>query len=120
LGSDNSKGVPLDFEDEIIDYLKAHGNTRESDLTEFATHNLQLTSKTVHEKLNKTVREGWISRIIHTKLKTPAIYVTLKESVLYDLMELWTKSLNPQKKDKKTLREKARKILEARATPRTH
>jgi hypothetical protein len=105
----------LGFEDEIIEYLYVHGNTKESDLIEFGSRSLHLSSKAAKEKLDKMAKEGWIGHIIHSKLKSPALYVTFKEPLLYDLEKAWTRSLNPQKVNKKALREEAQKILEEAA-----
>lgn len=103
----------MNLEDEIANYLNVHGNTKKDDLIEFGTHNLHLSSEVVKEGLDKMMKEGWIWHIIHTKLKAPAIYVALKEPALLNLQ--WTKSLNPQKKDKKALREDVRRILDEAA-----
>ena len=111
----NSHPRALGFEDEIVNYLNGHGNTKESDLIEFGTYNLHLSSKVVKEGLDRMIREGWIEHIMHTKLKTPAVYVHLKETGLHILQQQWTEMLKPQKRDKKTLREEARRILEEAA-----
>lgn len=102
----------LGFEDEIINYLNLHGNTKESDLIEFCTFNLHVTTKAAKKKLDKMIKDGWLGNIIHTELKTPAVYVTFKEPALYDLNQLWTRSLNPKKSDKEELRLQALRILE--------
>jgi DNA-binding PadR family transcriptional regulator len=105
----------LRFEDEIINYLNGHGNTKESDLIEFGTYSLHLSSKVVMEGLDRMMKEGWIEHIMHTKLKTPAVYVRLKEPGLYALKQEWTELLKPEKRDKKTLHEEAQRILEEAA-----
>ena len=102
----------LGFEDEIINYLNAHGNTKESDLIEFCTYSLHLTSKVAKRKLDRMIKDGWLGNVIHSKLKTPAVYITFKEPASYDLDQMWTKSLNPKKLDKEELRQQAGRILE--------
>lgn len=105
----------LRFEDEILNYLNVHGSTKESDLLEFGTYSLHLSSKVVKEGLDRMMKEGWIEHIMHTELKTPAVYVGLKEPGLYALRQEWTELLEPEKRDKKALHEEAQKILEEAA-----
>lgn len=108
----------MDFDDEIINYLTLHGEKKESDLIEFCTKNLHLSSKVAKERLDRLIKKGWIKRIIHPKLGTPVVYVAFKEPDLNDLMQfahalLGTNPLNPEGKDQEALHEETRaKILE--------
>jgi len=99
-----------------MSYLYTYGNTKESDLLFYGTRTLDQSSKIMRSTLDRMALEGKIDRLIHNKLGPKAVYFTVGYDLPNEtLVHLETEILGMRDKNKKALREEARKILEEAA-----
>lgn len=81
----------MDIEKEIVSYLSAYGNTRESDLISYGVHSFHSSPIKVKKIIDRMAVKGKIYRIVHNKLKPAEVYITLDEllypEIMRDLLE---------------------------------
>lgn len=102
----------MELEEQIIDYLAIHGNTRKDDLMEFGTQRLRLSSEVVNQALEKMMKERRIGKVVHKRLKTRAVYVFLRDPILRDLQQILANSSDPNENDEKASSEETHRIVE--------
>jgi hypothetical protein len=66
-------------EGKILSYLETYGDTRESDLINYAVQNFSKPPEVVKRVIDRLAVKGRIHRVVHNKLKPPEVYVTLEE-----------------------------------------
>jgi len=69
----------LNIETEIVAYLAAYGNTKETDIISFGMQKLHRDPKEIKKIVNRMAVKGRIHRIVHNKLKPPEVYISLYE-----------------------------------------
>lgn len=101
----------MSIEFEIMSYLYTYGNTRESDLVEYGTRNLDQSSKAMKGILDKMTAEGKILRLIHNKLGPKAVYLTLGDLPTETLVDLEIERVGIRDRDKRSRKEIHEDIL---------
>lgn len=69
-------------EEEIFSYLLEYGNTRKTDIISYLKrigYSLEKSKKTIKQLITKNK----IQYVFHNKLKTPEVYITLKEPLTW-------------------------------------
>jgi hypothetical protein len=73
----------------ILSYLYTHGNTREDDLTAYASRTLNKSANNVRKILDRMAKEDKIKRIVHKKLEPQVVYFAEGDIISLDF-DLWT------------------------------
>ena len=69
----------MSAERKILSYLETYGNTRETDLTNYAVQNFHKPPEKVKKVIDRLAIKGKVHRVVHNKLKPPEVYITLEE-----------------------------------------
>jgi hypothetical protein len=69
----------MSAERKILSYLEAYGNTRETDLINYAVQNFHKPHEKVKKVVDRLAIRGKVHRVVHNKLKPPEVYITLEE-----------------------------------------
>ncbi len=69
----------MDVEEEIRSYLYEYGNTKESDIISYGKQEFSYSQRGMKKVLGRMERDGKIYRVVHAKLKPPAVYLSLGE-----------------------------------------
>ncbi|MGA2309540.1 MAG: hypothetical protein ABSG57_08335 [Candidatus Bathyarchaeia archaeon] len=79
----------MEVEQAVLDYLSEFGNTRESDLLKYIQkHFKRAYSESGSKKvLDRLTEEGKVFRVVHTKLRPPGVYFSLKEQISPELLK---------------------------------
>lgn len=79
----------MDVEQAVLAYLTEFGNTRESDLLKYIQkHTQRAYSESGSKKvLERMTAEGKVFRVVHTKLRPPGVYLSLKEQISPELLK---------------------------------
>ena len=72
----------MSAERRILSYLEAYGNTRETDLIDYAVQNFHKPPEKVKKVIDRLAIKGKVHRVVHNKLKPPEVYITLEEPLL--------------------------------------
>ena len=67
----------MEIDEIIINYLHEYGNTREADLIEYLERKCEISDRQIKRTLERMEKKGDIFRVIHEKLKPPAVYFSL-------------------------------------------
>ncbi len=65
----------LDIERKILSYLRKYGNTKESDLLDYATAKLGCRREEIKKGLDRLRVKGKIQYIVHSSLEPPQAYI---------------------------------------------
>jgi hypothetical protein len=76
----------VNIEKEIVSYLSAYGNTKESDLIGYGVQNFHRSPIKMKKIVDRMVIKGKIYRIVHNKLKPPEVYISLEELLYPEIM----------------------------------
>jgi hypothetical protein len=71
----------VDAEQSALDYLSEFGNTRESDLLHHIQSQFKYSPRGSKKLVSRLENQQKIHRVVHSKLKPPAVYLSLKDYV---------------------------------------
>jgi predicted transcriptional regulator len=71
----------MDVEEEILEYLFEYGNTKETDLIRYLQEECRVSDRHIKKVIAKMKKDGKVHRVIHNKLKPPAVYLSLHEHI---------------------------------------
>ena len=101
----------MDVEKEVVSYLHEYGNTKESDIINYGVEEFNYSSKRMKKVIKRMVIKGKIHFIVHSKLETPAVYVSLREPLPPEVAKILIEAFIQVK----AAEEDAQKILEEAA-----
>jgi hypothetical protein len=106
----------VDTEKKILSYLQKYGNTKESDLLDFATAKLDCSPEDIKKALNCLIVKGKIHHIVHNKLEPPQAYISLVEPWLPESMGDFMEAGVPEDltKEAEAILQEAAKLAEKR------
>jgi hypothetical protein len=106
----------VDAEKKILSYLQKYGNTKESDLLDFATAKLGCCPEDMKKALNRLMVKGKIHHIVHNRLEPPQAYVSLVEQWLPESMVDFMEAGVPEDltKEAEAILQEAAKLAEKR------
>jgi hypothetical protein len=102
----------MNVEKEIVSYLYEYGNTRESDIINYGVKKFDYSSEEMKKVIKRMVIKRKIHYIVHSKLKPPAVYVSLKELLPPEITEIFLEAFIQMKAGE----EDVQKILEEAAS----
>lgn len=82
----NSMNDEVDIGTGIQDYLYEYGDTREQDLINYGKYELG-SERGVKKALLRLEKHKRIFRIVHTKLRPPAVYYSIREYIPKDVLK---------------------------------
>lgn len=101
----------MNVQEEIVSYLYEYGNTKETDILNYYTQNYSLSKERIKKAIKRMVVKGRIYYVVHTRLKPPEVYISLKEPMPPEI----SKILIEASMKMKTAKEDSQKILEEAA-----
>jgi len=113
--SDHNGNENMSVEHSILVYLATYGNTRESDLIDYGSRNLDQSSGSMKTTIDRMIVEGKIFRILHKKLRKPVAYLASKSLPTEVMLQAEAESMGIKKKDVNEVVGKALRILEEAA-----
>lgn len=78
----------MDIEKEVTSYLLENGDTRESDITKWGCQKFDYSPKGMKKAIARMIKSGKIHRIVHSQLKPPGVYLSIREHKKIDYSEL--------------------------------
>ncbi len=102
----------MDLEEEIVSYLHQYGNTKENDVINYGIQKFSCSSEAMKKVIRRMVIKGKAHYVVHSKLKPPEVYISLKEPLPPETAKILLEAFIQMKATK----ESAQKILEEAAT----
>ncbi len=102
----------MDIEKEIVSYLHKYGNTKENDIINYGIQKFNYSSERMKKVIRRMVIKGKVHYVVHSKLKPPEVYISLKEPLPPEIAKILLEAFIQMKATK----EDAQKILEEAAT----
>lgn len=88
----------MEVNEAIANYLFEYGNTKRADLVSYIKEQFGYSDKQIRKILHKLETQGKIFRVVHDKLKPPAIYYSLKEHMPLEIQKELLRSATELKK----------------------
>jgi len=105
----------MDIEEEIISYLYEYGNTRKSDVINYAVKKLNYSLDRIEKVIKRMVIEGKIHYVVHSKLEPPEVYISLEEPLPPETTKILLEAvvqMKTAKKDAQTILDEAASVAE--------
>lgn len=101
----------MKVEEETILYLHKYGNTREHDIINYGVKKFSCSPEEMKKFIKRMVVKGKIHYVIHSKLKPPEAYISLREPLPPEIDKVLLEAFVQMKAAK----EDVQKILEEAA-----
>ena len=77
----------MEIEEAILRYLFEYGDTRQSDIITYVESEFGYSTRQIKKIIGRLEKDSKIFRVVHTRLKPPAVYYSLKEHLPLEIQK---------------------------------